>query len=473
MTIRSKLLVAFILVVAVAVTVMALSSRMYINSIFDRYVGGYREVVTEQWEYVFSSYYIAQGSWDGVENTFFGRYRGRGSLAEQGGQQRGGIRSILPGERLLLADLNGRVVLDSHLEKTGSNLSPGALASGTPLYLEDKQIGTIMLQPQTSRTLQTLEKQFSRSTLLAIFWGGLFALLSGTILSLILTGQIARPLALLTSSAQKYALRNFQHRVQIKRRDEVGKLAEAFNLMAESIETNERLRNNLMADVSHELRTPLTILRGNFEALQAGKIQVTPELLSSLYDEVIRLGRLVSDLEAINLAEAGKLPLYKKQVDVSALLSRAAAAFQYEADERKIKFNVEISPEIREYCLDEDRIVQVLINILANAFKFTPDEGQILLCARLESQNLIVEIKDSGPGILTKDLPFVFDRFYKSSSGRGKGSGLGLSIAKSFIEVHGGTIRAANCPEGGSIFTFVLPSDALSCLFTATKWEGL
>ncbi len=459
MRIRSKLLVAFILVIAVAVTVMAMSSRMYISSIFDRYVGGYREVVTEQWEYVFSSYYLAQGSWDGVENTLFGRYRGRGTLTEQG-QPRGGIRSILPGERLLLADLNGQVVLDSHLEKTGSNLSPGLLESGTPLYLEDKQIGTIILQPQTSRTLQTLEKQFSRSTVLAMFWGGLFALLIGTILSLILTGQIARPLALLTSSAQKYARRDFQHRVQIKRKDEVGKLDEAFNLMAESIETNERLRNNLMADVSHDLRTPLTILRGNFEALQAGKIQVTPELLSSLYDEVIRLGRLVSDLESINLAEAGKLPLYKKQVDVSALLSRAAAAFQYEADERNIKFSVEISPGISQCCLDEDRIVQVLINILANAFKFTPDEGHIVLRARMESQNLIVEIKDSGSGISAKDLPFIFDRFYKSSTGRGKGSGLGLSIAKSFIEVHGGTIRAANSPDGGSIFTFVLPSDS-------------
>ncbi len=457
MRIRSKLLVAFILVVAVAVTVMAMSSRMYINSIFDRYVGGYREVVTEQWEYVFSSYYLTQGSWDGVENTFFGRYRGRGTLTEQG-QSRGGIRSILPGERLLLADLNGQVVLDSHLEKTGSSLSPGSLASGTPLYLEDKQIGTIVLQPQTSRTLQTLEKQFSRSTLLAIFWGGLFALLIGTILSLILTDQIGRPLALLTSSAQKYARRDFQHRVQIKRQDEVGKLAEAFNLMAESIETNEKLRTNLMADVSHELRTPLTILRGNFEALQAGKIQATSELLSSLYDEVIRLGRLVSDMESINLAEAGKLPLHKKHVAVNTLLSRAAAAFQYEADERKIEFTVAINREINQCYLDEDRIVQVLINILANAFKFTPDQGNIVLRARMENKNLVVEIKDSGPGIPARDLPFVFERFYKSGIGRGRGSGLGLSIAKSFIEAHGGTISAANCPAGGSIFTFVLPA---------------
>jgi signal transduction histidine kinase len=456
MKIRSKLLYAFILVIAVAVTVMAMSSRMYITSIFDRYVGGYREVVVEQWEYVFSSYYLAQGSWDGVENTLFGRHRGRGMLVTPG-QPKGGIQSILPGERLILVDLNGQVVLDSHLEKTGSNLSPDYIKLGTPLYLEDQQIGTIVLQPQTSRTLQTLEKQFSHSTLLAVFWGGLFALLIGTILSLILTGQIARPLALLTASAQKYARRDFKNRVQIKSKDEIGKLAEAFNLMAESIETNERLRNNLMADVSHELRTPLTILRGNFEALQAGKIQPSAELLSSLYDEVIRLGRLVSDLESINLAEAGKLPLHQEHVAVSALMHRAAAPFQYEADERKIDFTVEISPEVGQFSLDEDRIVQVLINILANAFKFTPDTGNIVLRTRMENQNLVVEIKDSGPGIPARDLPFVFERFYKSGTGRSRGTGLGLFIAKSFIEVHGGTIKAANCPAGGSIFTFILP----------------
>lgn len=228
--------------------------------------------------------------------------------------------------------------------------------------------------------------------------------------------------------------------------------------MAESIEKNEKLRSNLVADVSHELRTPLTILRGNFEALQAGKIEATPELISSLCDEVLRLGRLVSDLEAINLAEAGKLPLHCRDVDIGDLLSHVAAAFQHEASERKIIFILKVEEDLKNWNLDEDRITQVVINLLANAFKFTPDNGEIKLQAREENKNLVIEVQDSGPGIPEKDLPFIFERFYKSSKGRGDGSGLGLSIAKSFVEAHGGKINAYNCPEGGSIFSVTLPS---------------
>ncbi len=456
MRIRNRFFGAFILVIAVAVAVMAFTSRMYISNMFDRYVESYRSVVLEQWDYLFTSYYLRQGSWEGVESILSQRPRGKGFPLQ--GQVRGGIRGILPGEWLLLADEKGQVVLDSHDERTGETLPPELLEQGTPLYVQEEKIGTIILQPQASRAVLTLEEQFSQSVLAAIFWGGLIALLAGMLLSFLLTGQIARPLALLTSSARRFARRDFRHRLQLKRKDEIGTLAEAFNMMAESIETNEKLRRNLMADVSHELRTPLTILRGNFEALQAQKIKATPELLSSLYDEVLRLGRLVSDLETVNLAEAGKLPLHYDGVEVSALLSRAAAAFQYEAEERGIKFAVEVSGGVKNWYLDEDRIVQVLINLLANAFKYTPDEGEIVLRSSKENQDLVVEVLDSGPGIPSEDLPFIFERFYKAGKGRGSGSGLGLSIAKSVVEAHGGTIGAFNRPQGGSVFTFSLPA---------------
>lgn len=288
-------------------------------------------------------------------------------------------------------------------------------------------------------------------------------MLAGAVLSYLLTRQITRPLALLAASAQKFARRDFRHRVQLKRKDEIGNLAEAYNLMAESIEKNEKLRGNLLADISHELRTPLTILRGNFEALQAGKTETTPELLSSLYDEVLRLGRLVNDLECINLAEAGKLPLHFREVEPALLIARAAAAFQHEANERKIVFTVDAAKDLLPWRLDEDRVTQVIINLLANAFKFTPAQGEIKLQTKVEKEGLIIEVSDSGPGIPEKALPYIFTRFYKSGKGRreadekGEGSGLGLSIAKSFVEAHGGTINARNRPEGGSVFSVTLP----------------
>ena len=460
MSIRNKILTAFIIVIAVAVLAMAFTSRYYIDSVFTRYTSGYRTVITEQWEAFFRSYYLRQGSWEGVEQLLTPRSRGRGMMpaTQPAGQVRGGTHGLLPGDSLLLADADGRVVLDSSGEMTGQTLSSSLLDRGTPLLLEEQRIGTLIMEPQAVQAVQTLEEQFAHSLLRGVLWGGLIALLVGALLGFFLAGQVTRPLARLTASARQFARRDFSHRLQLRQKDEVGKLASAFNLMAESIEKNEKLRRNLLADVSHELRTPLTILQGNFEALQSGQAQPSPELLSSLYDEVLRLGRLVSDMEAINVAEAGQLPLDLQPVEISALLHRAAGAFQFEAEERGIQLQIEIEPGVTTWTLDEDRMVQVLINLLGNAFKFTPDAGRIALQAHRNQQQLVISVVDSGPGISPDDLPFIFERFYKVSQGRGGGgSGLGLSIAKSFVEAHGGTIQAANLPSGGSVFSFSLP----------------
>ncbi|MDO9535666.1 MAG: ATP-binding protein [Bacillota bacterium] len=453
MKLRNRILGSFILIIAVAVVVMAFTSRIYINNIFDRYAESYRSVVAEQWEYLLKSYYQRQGSWAGVENILNSRRRNSPALR---GHMGGNIRGMLPGEELVLTDEKGMVLFDSQDEIWGEVLPQHYLDRGIPLVIDGNRIGTLIMQPEASRAVLTMEEQFSRSVILAVLWGGLAALLAGTVLSFLLTGQISKPLALLTSSAKRFARRDFKHRVQINSKDEVGKLADAFNFMADSIEKNERLRRNLTADVSHELRTPLTILRGNFESLQAGR-KPTMELISSLHDEVLRLSRLVSDLESINLAEAGKLPLHYKEVEVSSLCSRASFPFQHEAQEREINFSWQVEDKLESWGMDEDRIMQVLINLLANAFRFTPDRGKILLQAEQSNGNLVIYIIDSGPGISQEDIPFIFERFYKTGRGRGEGSGLGLSIAKSFVEAHGGTISADTLPDAGSIFTFSIP----------------
>ena len=444
------------IVIAVAVVVLAFTSRMYINNIFDRYTESYRGVVKEHWEIYFKSYYLSQGSWDGVEDLLTTHPGRRGGSAVSG-MERGGYRGVLPGEGLLLADAQGLVVLDTQYERVGETLPGIFLERGNAILINGEKVGTLMLLPSTSRVVLTLEEQFSRSVFFAILWGALGALAVGALISYPLTRQIVRPLALLASSARKFASREFGHRVPLEKRDEIGNLAEAFNFMADSIEKNEKLRHSLLTDISHELRTPLTVLRGNFEALQAGRAEATPELLSSLYDEVLRLGRLVNDLETINLAEAGKLTLNRETVDLKILFSRVANVFQNEAVERRINLHIDEDHVQKNWILDEDRITQVLINLLANAFKFTPDHGKIEMIAEEENDWLIIKIKDSGPGIPEQEIPFIFERFYKTGTGRGDGCGLGLSITKSFIEAHGGKITVFNRPRGGSEFSISLP----------------
>ncbi len=458
MQIRSRLMAAFIVVIAIAVGMMGFASMNYIDEIFARYAEEYRSTFAEQWGFIFLSYYLNTGSWEGVESVL--DHRGRWGLGSPGtrGQMAGGMRGTLPGERLLLADAEGRVVLDSKDELAGESLGSRQLERGYPLEINGRTVGVLLFEPTAPGGIATLEEQFSRSLLAAVAWGVALALLVGAVLSFVVSGQVARPVDRLIHSARRFAQRDFGHRVKMERGDEVGKLGEAFNYMAESIEESERLRTNLLADVAHELRTPLTVLRGNFESMQSGKLQPTPEILSSLYDEVLRLNRLVRDLEAVNLAEAGSLSLQRREVNVESLLSRVAHAFQHEANQRGIDFSVEVGEKGQSWTLDEDRFMQVVINLLANAFRATPDDGIVSLRSEQKGGDLQLEVGDSGPGIPEEDLPFIFDRFYRAGSGRREeGSGLGLSIARSFVEAHGGTLKATNRPEGGTLFTVTLP----------------
>jgi len=166
--IRSRILSAFIVVIAVAVSVMAFTSHLYINSIFDRYAKGYRSALAEQWEFLFGTYYLHQGSWEGLENNLFPPSRLK-IVATPVGYELGRIRSILQGESLLLTDEKGQVILDSQHEKMGEKLPGSLLARGTPLVIEGERVGTLILQPHTSRAVLTLEAQFSHSVFFRSF----------------------------------------------------------------------------------------------------------------------------------------------------------------------------------------------------------------------------------------------------------------------------------------------------------------
>ena len=218
-----------------------------------------------------------------------------------------------------------------------------------------------------------------------------------------------------------------------------------------------------MADVAHELRTPLAVLRGNLESLQAGVIKPDTGVISSLHDEIIRISRLVYELQEISLAEAGKLELNLAEENIRELLHKTANYFQAELSARGIKLELNLPDNLTEVKIDRDRISQVIINLIDNALKYTSTGGTVRMEAASEGDQLSVAIIDNGSGINEKDLPHVFERFYRSEKERSRehgSSGLGLAIAKSFVEAHGGRIRAFNntaSAGGGCTFVFTLP----------------
>jgi two-component system sensor histidine kinase BaeS len=285
---------------------------------------------------------------------------------------------------------------------------------------------------------------------------GLIALLLGGVLARTLT----RPVRELTDATQAIASGALQQQVTVRSHDEIGQLANSFNKMSSDLARSSQLRKQMTADLAHDLRTPLAILRGYIEGLKEERIQATPTLFALLNDEVMHLQRMIEDLRVLSLADAGELPLNTRLVDPAALLERAGLAHMVPAIERSIALRVEAAENMPSIAVDTDRMAQVLNNLVANALRHT-QQGEIVLAAAVDNQQVRLSVRDTGSGIAPEDLPFVFDRFYRGDKARqrsdGDSSGLGLAIAKAIVEAHGGSLSAQSTPGQGSTFVATLP----------------
>ena len=210
----------------------------------------------------------------------------------------------------------------------------------------------------------------------------------------------------------------------------------------------DRLRRQLMADVAHELRTPLAILQGRIEGLLDGVYPRDEHHLAELLEETRHLSRLVEDLGTLSHAEAGALELRKERVDLGDLVRDVAAALP-----RTIA--VAVPADLPAIEADPVRIRQVLLNLLANALRHTPEEGSVAVEIQAKPQRILIRVRDSGSGIAPEDLPRIFERFQKGSDSRG--SGLGLAIARKLVLAHGGDIGIESAPGKGTEVTVSLP----------------
>ena len=276
----------------------------------------------------------------------------------------------------------------------------------------------------------------------------LFALVFVPIFALSMR-RFSRPLDDLLNASDRVAEGDLSVRVDEKGPREVRSLTRAFNSMAERLEASDRQRRDMLADVTHELRTPLTVIRGEVEGMLDGVYPADEARLKSILEETQLLSRLVDDLRTLALAEAGALELRREPTDVAALLLETASAFRSAAEAKgvKIESSVTESPSVE---VDPARVREVVNNLLSNAVRYSPNGGVV----RIEYDGQTISVTDSGAGIPPEMLPHVFERFYKSTDSGGMG--LGLSIAKSLVEAHGGTIHAESAAGGGTRIRFTL-----------------
>ncbi len=343
-----------------------------------------------------------------------------------------------------------------------------------PVYRESTVNGThlrVLTVPLVSgtRRIGTLQVA-SNLAVVDAARGDLFSVLAFmTMLSVIVAGLASRwtlgrelaPLRVITDAAdQVNRADDLSRRIPYDGDpdNEIGQLVTAFNQTFERLEVLFTSQQRFIADVSHELRTPLTVIKGNVDLMRRMK-SLDEESLTSIDQEASRMTRMVTDLLLLAKAEAGQLPLTKSNVELDALLLEVFQEMRVLAG-NKVHIKVNEIDQIQLHA-DRDRLKQVLLNLIANAIQYTPQGGEVFLSlARVGEQARLI-VRDTGPGIPSEDLPYIFERFYRAEKSRTRaatgGFGLGLSIAHWIVDQHGGRIEVRSQEGKGTTFAIWLP----------------
>jgi two-component system sensor histidine kinase BaeS len=320
------------------------------------------------------------------------------------------------------------------------------------------EVGAVIASPVERLTRNTdinFDRQQKRTSWLIV---ALATLLTALVTFPLARGLLA-PVKRLVEGTHRLAAGDFSTRVTATSSDELGRLAKDFNQLASTLERNQQMRRDLMADISHELRTPLAVLRGELEAIQDGIRKFTPDSITSLQAEVATLTKLVDDLHQLSMSDEGALSYQKTSVDVITLLEVAAGAFRERFANCGLSISVSL-PQSATIFGDRDRLMQLFNNLLENSLRYTDSGGSLLISASQSGDMLILDFADSAPGVTDAQLERLVERFYRTEGSRNRasgGSGLGLAICLNIVAAHGGTLRASHSPLGGVSIKVELP----------------
>jgi two-component system sensor histidine kinase BaeS len=441
-----RLAAAFLAVAVTAVGVLAaftiLSARREVSALVDRQHRADAEAAAA----AAADAYAAAGGWE------------RASLIAAG------ALALRSDARLVVRSAEGRTVavptdamgsMHARMHGTAEVTGTGDLVVSAPVVVEGRQVGDVTLIFATDG-LPAPERQVRDAMWRSAFAGTAVAAAVALAVALFVAARMTRPLGALTTAARRLAAGDRSARAEVGGAPgELGALGAAFDQMAANLQQEGELRSKLITDVAHELRTPLTILRGQTEALVDGVTEADAASLGSLHEEVLRLTRLVGDLETLAAADAAGLQLVREPVDLADVAAGSVASVRSGADTHSPPFALELehAPAVG----DPGRLHQIALNLLSNAAKFTPGSGTITVRTWSDAAGSHLQVADTGPGFADGEVEHVFDRFWQGAAGRRLGgSGVGLSVAAELAAAHDGTLEAENREGGGASFTLTL-----------------
>jgi len=437
-----RLLSAFLLIAVITLGTVTLLVSRASSSEVRGYMGRRGTLGETELAAQLEAYFQGRGSWEGVDSLL----RMHGGMGE--GMMARGMGRVM-GE-YLLADSAGNVLVGP--PGFPATLSTEQRSAAQPLYSGDQGVGLLLFSlPAGPTAEEELLGRLNRALWISAAVAGAVALLVAGVLS----GRLLRPVRELTGAARGLSQGDLGRRVNVRGDDELADLSRTFNQMAENLERAEGLRREMTADVAHELRNPLAVIQARLEGIGDGLYPSSREGLASVLEQSRVLNRLVEDLRMLALADAGQLTLERRRLDLGALARDVVSSFQPQASAKEIElaFSADVDARL-DVDGDPTRMTQILDNLLTNALRHTPAGGSVSLAMKEERGRVVMELVDSGEGFPPEALPYVFERFYRSDKSRARqlgGSGLGLAIARKLVEAHGGTIQAANRPEGGAL----------------------
>lgn len=353
---------------------------------------------------------------------------------------------------------------DAFQNQTRQGIAKGVLSQedrlyvARPIYRNGQLLGVLRM----SITLQQFQRQF-QSIIWTILGTLVVTVLLCAVISEYLTRSIARPIQAMCNFAIRLGGGHFGDNLKIDQNDELGQLAIELNRMSKRLASLDNERRTFLASVSHELRTPVSNVLVTLEALANGAVeepQLRDRFIKTTQEEIKRLSRLIHDLLDLGRLEAGVTSLEKQTLKLKPLINRAVQAIETRMHSNKVGIGMDVAD--LELQGDPERLIQAFLNILDNAIKYSVADSRVFISAHKDGSQIVVKIKDEGPGISELDMPHIFEQFYTGDrSRRGSGTGLGLAIARKIVEAHGGSINAISREKGkGATFTICLPFES-------------
>ena len=457
-SLRTKLTASFAATALICVLLIGLFSNIQLEKHFKEYVQQNQEKKNKEIVGLIAAKLQRDGTWDvqSVEDV--------------------GVYAMEQGLIIQVKDAKGRMVWDAYAYNDGMcqqmmqdmsrnmmSQNPGWAGEITqetfPVAIGSKQMGTVAVSYYGPVYFDEVDMHFVRTLNTVFISVGLLSLLLALLFGAILSRRISLPITRVIQTAQSIAKGTYDDRShETSSTREISDLTETVNNLAETLQNQETLRKRLTGDVAHELRTPLATLQSHVEAMIDGIWEPSTERLLSCHEEITRITRLVSDLEKLAHYESSSLMLNKTEFGAEDFIARLLQTLETAFGQKSITPIVDCDDST--FWADRDKLSQVFINLLSNALKFTPSGGTVNITVRGTSLGTKVTVSDTGSGIAPQDLPHIFERFYRADVSRNRttgGAGIGLTLVKTIVEAHNGSVEVVSETQKGTTFTLVFP----------------